>query len=203
MTVVQGNAAHPAGHRNRAGGRDDRLLRRDRRRGPTARRASTSRSTTSRSRTPDGAAAAGLHAQPGPDRRRRPHRHLGRRPRRHEPPQRVERRRLVRRHRPARTGMSAAFNPNPVPGAGTRTTLTLTAAEGAAHSDQYTEITVTATPDRRSGGEPALDHEAGPHPRELRPDGALRLRRRAQRELHGQAAGPLRGHERRRSGSTA
>ena len=49
----------------------------------------------------------------------------------------------------------------------------------------------------RSGCEPALDHQAGPHPRELRPHRALRLRRRPQRELHGQAARPLRGHERR------
>ena len=44
------------------------------------------------------------------------------------------------------TGMSASFNPNPVPGTDARTTLTLAADEGAAHSDQYTEITVTATP---------------------------------------------------------
>lgn len=52
------------------------------------------------------------------------------------------------------TGMSAAFNPNPVPGAETRTTLTLTADEGAAHSDQYTEITVTATPAPGAGASP-------------------------------------------------
>ena len=52
------------------------------------------------------------------------------------------------------TGMTAAFNPNPVPGTQTRTTLTLTAAEGAAHSDQYSEITVTATPSSTAGSNP-------------------------------------------------
>ena len=51
-------------------------------------------------------------------------------------------------------GMSAAFNPNPVPGTDTRTTLTLTADEGAAHSDQYTEITVTAAPTPGAGSSP-------------------------------------------------
>ncbi len=43
-------------------------------------------------------------------------------------------------------GMTASVNPNPVAGTSTGTTLTLSAAEGAAHSDQYTPITVTATP---------------------------------------------------------
>jgi hypothetical protein len=52
------------------------------------------------------------------------------------------------------TGMSASLNPNPVPGTGTRTTLTLTADEGAAHSDQYTEITVTGTPGPGAGSSP-------------------------------------------------
>ena len=51
-------------------------------------------------------------------------------------------------------GMTAAFNPNPVPGTQTRTTLTLTAAEGAAPSDQYSEITVTATPSPTAGSNP-------------------------------------------------
>ena len=44
------------------------------------------------------------------------------------------------------TGMSASFSRNPLAGTGTRTILTLSAAEGAAHSDQYTPIAVTATP---------------------------------------------------------
>jgi hypothetical protein len=52
------------------------------------------------------------------------------------------------------TGMSASFNPNPVPGTGARTILTLGADEGAAHSDQYTEITVTATPSSGAGASP-------------------------------------------------
>ena len=49
-------------------------------------------------------------------------------------------------------GMTASFNPNPVPGTNTSTVMTLTAAEGAAHSDQYTEITVTATPTSPGAG---------------------------------------------------
>ena len=49
-------------------------------------------------------------------------------------------------------GMTAGFSPNPLTGAGTRTTLTLSAAEGAAHSDQYTPITVTATPAGAAAG---------------------------------------------------
>jgi hypothetical protein len=52
------------------------------------------------------------------------------------------------------TGMSASLNPNPVPGTATRTTLTLTAADGAAHSDQYTPITVRATPTPGAGSSP-------------------------------------------------
>lgn len=53
------------------------------------------------------------------------------------------------------TGMTASFDPNQVAGTGTRTTLTLSAAEGAAHSDQYSEITITATPaDAEAGGAP-------------------------------------------------
>jgi hypothetical protein len=49
-------------------------------------------------------------------------------------------------------GMSASFAPNPVAGSGTSTVMTLTADEGAAHSDQYTEITVTATPTSPGAG---------------------------------------------------
>ena len=49
-------------------------------------------------------------------------------------------------------GMTASFNPNPVPGTGTRTVMTLTAAEGAADSDQYSEIVVTATPTSPGAG---------------------------------------------------
>ena len=49
-------------------------------------------------------------------------------------------------------GMTASFNPNPVPGTNASTVMTLTAAEGAAHSDQYTEITVTATPTSPGAG---------------------------------------------------
>ena len=94
-------------------------------------------------------------------------------------------------------GMSAAFNPNPVPGhehahdphahrrRGRRPLRPVHADHGHGHAHP------------RSGREPALDHQAGPHPRELRPHRALRLRRRPQRELHGQAVRPLRGHERR------
>ncbi len=44
------------------------------------------------------------------------------------------------------TGMSASFNPNPATGAAAGTTLTLTAADTAAPSDQYTDVTITATP---------------------------------------------------------
>jgi hypothetical protein len=51
-------------------------------------------------------------------------------------------------------GMTASFNPNPVTGTSTTTTMTLSAATGAAHSDQYTEITVTATPGRGAGPTP-------------------------------------------------
>jgi len=53
------------------------------------------------------------------------------------------------------TGMSASFNPNPVGGTTTRTMLTLSAAEGAAHSDQYSEITITATPAGAGSGDRA------------------------------------------------
>lgn len=49
-------------------------------------------------------------------------------------------------------GMTASFNPNPVTGTGTQTVMRLTAAEGAAHSDQYSEITVTATPTSPGAG---------------------------------------------------
>lgn len=49
-------------------------------------------------------------------------------------------------------GMTASFAPNPVPGTGASTVMTLTAAEGAAHSDQYSEITVTATPTSPGAG---------------------------------------------------
>src|SRR3954453_14683640 len=51
-------------------------------------------------------------------------------------------------------GMTASFSPNPVAGTGTTTTMTLSAATGAAHSDQYTEITVTATPAAGAGSTP-------------------------------------------------
>lgn len=50
------------------------------------------------------------------------------------------------------TGMTASFNPNPVTGTANGTTLTLSAAEGAAHSDQYTPITITATPAGAAAG---------------------------------------------------
>jgi len=49
------------------------------------------------------------------------------------------------------TGMTAAFDPNPVTATGATTTLKLTADAGAAPSDQYTEITVTATPASGAG----------------------------------------------------
>lgn len=49
-------------------------------------------------------------------------------------------------------GMTASFNPNPVTGTNSSTVMTLSAAEGAAHSDQYTEITVTATPTSPGAG---------------------------------------------------
>jgi hypothetical protein len=49
-------------------------------------------------------------------------------------------------------GMTATFDPNPVRGTGTSTTLRLSAAEGAAHSDQYSEITITATPTSPGAG---------------------------------------------------
>jgi hypothetical protein len=49
-------------------------------------------------------------------------------------------------------GMTASFNPNPVPGTGSSTVMTLSAAEGAAHSDQYSEITITATPTSPGAG---------------------------------------------------
>jgi hypothetical protein len=55
-------------------------------------------------------------------------------------------------------GMTASFNPNPVTGGGTQTVMTLSAADGAAHSDQYSDITITATP--TSPG-------AGPSPRSI------------------------------------
>src|SRR5829696_1405762 len=51
------------------------------------------------------------------------------------------------------TGMTASFNPNPLPGAESRTTLKLTVAEGAVHSDQYSEIKVTATPTGPEAGD--------------------------------------------------
>ncbi len=44
------------------------------------------------------------------------------------------------------TGMSGSLSPNPVTGTGTRSILHLSAAEGAAHSDQYTTIAIKATP---------------------------------------------------------
>jgi hypothetical protein len=50
------------------------------------------------------------------------------------------------------TGMSATFNPNPVTGTGTRSVLRLSAAEGAAHSDQYTTIAIKATPSGAAAG---------------------------------------------------
>lgn len=49
-------------------------------------------------------------------------------------------------------GMTASFAPNPVPGTGASTVMTLTAAEGAAHSDQYSDVTVTATPTSPGAG---------------------------------------------------
>jgi hypothetical protein len=49
-------------------------------------------------------------------------------------------------------GMTASFNPNPVTGGGTQTVMTLSADAGAAHSDQYSEITVTATPTSPGAG---------------------------------------------------
>ncbi len=51
------------------------------------------------------------------------------------------------------TGMTASFNPQPLGGSDSRTTLTLSAARGAAHSDQYSEITITATPSGAAVGE--------------------------------------------------
>jgi hypothetical protein len=49
------------------------------------------------------------------------------------------------------TGMSASFTPNPVTGTDTATTMTLTAADGAAASTDYSELTVTATPVASAG----------------------------------------------------
>ena len=79
------------------------------------------------------------------------------------------------------TGMSASFNPNPVPGTNTahdphphrrrgrRPLGPVHADHGHGHAHP------------RSRCEPALDHQAGAHPRELRPHRALRLPRRPQR----------------------
>lgn len=51
-------------------------------------------------------------------------------------------------------GMTAAVEPNPVPGTDTTTTLKLTAAADAVPSDQYTEIRITATPGAGAGSAP-------------------------------------------------
>src|SRR3954447_18587828 len=52
------------------------------------------------------------------------------------------------------TGMTATFAPNPVPGQGTATTMTLHAADSAAFSPEYSTITITATPSNAAGPEP-------------------------------------------------
>lgn len=49
------------------------------------------------------------------------------------------------------TGMTATFNPNPVPGQSTATTMTLHAADSAAFTD-YATITITATPNTPTAG---------------------------------------------------
>ena len=49
-------------------------------------------------------------------------------------------------------GMTASFAPNPVGGTAASTVMKLSADEGAAHSDQYSEITVTATPTSPGAG---------------------------------------------------
>jgi hypothetical protein len=51
-------------------------------------------------------------------------------------------------------GVSASFAPNPVPGTGDATVLTLTAAPDAPGSDSYTDATVTATPAAGAGADP-------------------------------------------------
>ena len=70
----------------------------------------------------------------------------------------------------APTGMSATVVPNPVPGATTAATLKLTAAASAAASDQYSEITITATPTSGAGPTPRTVRLLVPHRRELHPD---------------------------------
>jgi hypothetical protein len=49
-------------------------------------------------------------------------------------------------------GLTASFNPNPVPGTGSSTVMTLTAAAKAPHSDEYSDITITATPTSPGAG---------------------------------------------------
>jgi hypothetical protein len=50
------------------------------------------------------------------------------------------------------TGMTATFNPNPVPGESTATTMTLHASDSAAFSPDYSTITITATPNTPTAG---------------------------------------------------
>ena len=89
-------------------------------------------------------------------------------------------------------GMTAAFNPNPCPGRAPAR-LTLSAAEGAAHSDQYSEIRITATPSLELARARARSRSWSASVRTA--TYRARLRRRAQRELHGQTERQLRGHE--------
>ena len=118
VSVVQGAPLTQQVTATAPAGRVDRLLRRDRgrRRRPGGQVPRHRRRLGHDARR---AAAAGPHAEPGPDRRRRSHRHLGRRPRRHEPPQRIERRRLLLRHRPPH-GDVGRLQPQPGPRHGQR-----------------------------------------------------------------------------------
>ncbi len=51
-------------------------------------------------------------------------------------------------------GMTGSFSPNPLIGTESATTLTVTAAQGAAASSNYTKATITATPSPSAGSTP-------------------------------------------------
>ena len=139
-------------------------------------------------------AAGRLHAQCRPDRRGRADRELGRRAGRPEPAERVERERLLRGLGPAH-GDERRFQPEPAGGhryqdhpypqrrRGRGPLGPVHAYHGHGHAED------------RGRQQGARDHQAGAHPRELRPDHARRLPRRAQRGLHAPAERPLGGDE--------